>query len=97
MAMKMASVAPRTDRAPLIPQAHGNICGARALNSRTPVGIGIPNARPIGTSVATAMAIRVVRANGMAQLTNGVTTTITAMAIAATVTNAMAPVRPSDR
>ena len=76
IAMKIASVAPTTDSAPLIPHAHGIICGAVALSSRSPVGIGRPSAMPSGTSVATAMAIRVARAKGIAHATSGVTTTM---------------------
>ena len=57
MAMKIASVAPSTDRAPFMPQAQATIWGARALSMRMPVGIGIHSAMPIGASIATAMQV----------------------------------------
>ena len=42
IAMKIASVAPTTESAPLMPHAHGIICGAFALSILSPVGIGRP-------------------------------------------------------
>jgi len=71
MAIKMASVAPTTERAPFMPHAQATICGAVRLSNRNPVGIGIPNARPIGTSIATATATRQPRDSGIAQVTIG--------------------------
>ena len=58
IAMKIASVAPTTERAPLIPHAHDTMSGARIRSSRRPAGIGMPRATPIGTSVATATRMR---------------------------------------
>ena len=68
MAMKMASVAPTTDSAPFMPQAHGIICGARAASSRSPAGIGTPSRTPTGTSVTTATAMRPGLGNGIAHV-----------------------------
>ena len=73
MAMKIASVAPTTDSAPFMPQAHVSICGARARRSWMPAGIGTPRTIPIGTSTVTAIAMRTGRAKGIAQFTSGVT------------------------
>src|SRR5215831_11523804 len=79
IATKMASVAPTTESAPLMPHAQVSICGARALSSRMPAGIGTPSTTPIGTSVATAIAMRVARENGIAHVTSGVMTPVTAI------------------
>ena len=93
IAMKMASVAPTTDSAPLMPHAHGIICGAFALSILSPVGIGSPSAMPSGASVAAAMAIRVARAKGIAHATRGVTTRMMTPPRTAMSISAMAPVR----
>src|SRR6266446_5808390 len=90
IAMKMAKVAPTTDNAPLMPHAHDTICGALELNSRRPAGIGTPSATPIGTSVATAMRMRTVRENGIADAMSGVTMAMTTMASAAMATSMIA-------
>src|ERR1043166_3651999 len=90
IAMKIASVAPTTDSAPLIPHAQATICGARELSSRTPAGMGTPSAMPMGTSVATAMTTRVVREKGIAQLMSGVDAAMTTNASAAMTTSMIA-------
>src|SRR5436190_17804118 len=85
IAINIASVAPRTDRAPLMPHAHGTICGARELSSRIPVGIGMPSATPTGMSSAAAIAIRAVRDNGIAHVMIGEAIAITAIPSNATI------------
>src|SRR5690242_8598848 len=71
--MNIASVAPRTDSAPLMPHAHGTIWGAWALSRRIPVGIGTPSVTPIGSRRVAATAIRIGLEKGTAQLTIGPT------------------------
>ena len=67
MAMNIASVAPTTEKAPFMPQAHGTICGVRG---REQPDAGrhrhAEHACRSATSVATASAIRAGRANGIA-------------------------------
>src|SRR5437588_7160800 len=95
IAMKMASVAPRTERAPLIPHAQETIWGARERSNRMPAGIGTPSATPIGTSIATAITIRTPRENGMAHVISGVATAMTMREMIAIATSMIAVDRVS--
>ena len=78
-----------------MPQAHGTIWGAFAPRSRKPVGIGIPSARPIGTSMATEMSMRAARGNGIAHVMIGPVTATTATPMSATPSAAAMPARAS--
>src|SRR3989442_13446476 len=83
IAIKIASVAPTTENAPFMPHAHVTIRGALALRTRMPAGIGTPSVIPTGTSIASAMSIRMKRGDGIDQATMDVTTTIARTPIAA--------------
>ena len=76
----------------------GNTCsttiGAIATKIKT-LGIGLPSATPIGTSMRAATSMRAGRENGMAQFTTGVATAMNTMATAATATIPIDPDRRS--
>jgi hypothetical protein len=57
--MNTASVAPTTESAPFMPQAHGISCGWVSDSSRTPAGSGTPISMPAGNISATAVSKRI--------------------------------------
>src|SRR6478752_4796596 len=97
IAIKIASVAPTTESAPLMPQAQATICGARRLSRRMPAGIGSPSVIPTGSSSATATAILAARGKGIAQATTGEMNRFAPSATAAAAAIATSATRRKER